>query len=491
MMNKFISVRDAMALQEAHKPLDPGDKIAWEKVEIGEKEEAEFFKTYAANIPNIKVRIIPDGMDSTVLDRILWNLPKNVEYLDCRGIPTEFHSLKIQLPTLKILLTDSGDLTDDPTQDQGSGLGTERLPPTLIELYANCPDLRFTNTKEALPLLKILDADASMISDLRELPTTLEELSVNNCNLIAVDISTALPNLRVFIAINTEINLDDDNPMVINYKMFPASIERMVLDNSNIHIFNNIESRYRFENLKVLSFIRNQIESIEFLPPSLEELTISQGEKIGANFPTNIGSILPKLKKLRMADINLPDGAYRFPNALEDFSIGGNDRILDYKWLSFMTKLKHLDVSGTGVPGVEMLPPSLIHLNVNSAGPILIDDMGNFEFTGAKLRLPKLRRLLARSTTLSNVCELPESLTDLDATGCENLTLTSADICLPNLKTLNASGTGISSLSVLPPSLVFLGLKDNNKLSALDGIDKLVHLKNSQDVISIIDKNAL
>jgi hypothetical protein len=335
MMTGVMTVRTAMALQRAHKPLDPGDKIAWKDVRIGEEEEAKFFKTYASNIPNIKVRIKPARMTSTVLDGILWELPNNVEYLDCRGIPAEFHSLKNQLPALKVLLTDSVDLTDDPAQDQGSGLGTERLPPTLIELYANCPDLRFTNTKKALPRLKTLDADGSKIFDLRELPATLDDLSVNNCTLIAVDISTALPNLRVFSATDTKVvpkiyieigsyeDEDTDDPIDFNYTMFPPSIKWMALDDSDIHIFNNAGSREHFKRLNTLSFTPDGTEAIKFLPESLEELIINRGEEIATRFPNDTRGILPKLEILHLEVKTLPNYKnYKFSDTLKKFSIG-------------------------------------------------------------------------------------------------------------------------------------------------------------------------
>ena len=336
MMNGVMTVRTAMALQRAHKPLDPGDKIAWEDVRIGEEKEAEFFKTYALNIPNIKVRIIPDRMTSTVLDDILWKLPKNVEYLDCRGIPAEFHSLKNQLPALKVLLTDSVDLTDDPAQDQGSGLGTERLPPTLIELYANCPDLRFVGTKKNLPRLKTLDASASKIVDLSVLPATLDDLSVNNCTLIAVDISETLPNLRVFSAMDTKVipkiyteigahedtDEDTNDPIDFNYTMFPSSIKWMALDDSDIHIFNNAGSREHFKRLNTLSFTPDETEAIEFLPGSLEELIINRGEEIATRFPIDTRDILPKLKRLHLATEDIPDLDYQFPATLKYLSIG-------------------------------------------------------------------------------------------------------------------------------------------------------------------------
>ncbi len=174
-------------------------------------------------------------------------------------------------------------------------------------------------------------------------------------------------------------------------------------------------------------------------------------------------------KKLNLVD-SVSANDLKSIAAIEDLDISRNDYITSIDALSFLTRLKKLNLSYTLV--ADLVPirnlTELTELNISHSK---IKDISVLKYSGNLVKLD----ISHTNISVVSVVEKMPALTDLNA-GNTPVSDISAVSSLTGIKTLNLEGTRISSLSALEELVQLLDL--NISGTQISDVNSVAHLKN-------------
>ncbi|GKT37159.1 hypothetical protein ADUPG1_010000 [Aduncisulcus paluster] len=233
------------------------------------------------------------------------------------------------------------------------------------------------------------------------------------------------------------------------------SLSSVVVDWTGIAYLTNLTSI-------IFSSVNIPANYFSQLPVTLTSLSFYDGNVDFSDFDESC-STLNSLTSLTFQNTNLASG-------------------LDFSWLS---NLIQLDVSkNSDVTTIGPFPTSLETLSIDECTSIEFPTFFNGLVDSSGLSLPNLVTLSLSDTNVSSLDLVPESVTDLTAENCSNLSSFASLATLTSLKNLNISSSGaglnpdLSPLSSLS-ALEFLVIT-NSKISDPSGFYSL-----SSTVVSI------
>jgi hypothetical protein len=411
---------------------------------------------------------------------------------------------------------------------------------SLIKLYASGTQF-FNNIMPLLPnSLQGLYCASSNINNLpNPLPSSLEELDINNCNnLTSITPSLMnLMNLNSISASNTQITSFPDIPLSLKYLVlnsitlpsfqYPSNLATSNLEELDISFSVNISTIPQLPvTLIVLyaqgcSALTDSSLPTQF-PNSLQQLYISQNNNI---------TVIPSLANTQLSSLYLESmsALIKIPNLpstlgyLYVANMAAITGFTDTSLVSLFCLLTIDLINNTNLSSLPILPPSLQTLNLqgnnlldsslpssfsdslinltisqNNSNITVISSLANTQLTNLYLQLPNLlslpdlppslQTLILEACTNLTDSSLPQSFPD----SLINLTITQNNISvIPSLANTQLTTLyltqlpNLSSLPILPPLLQILSLQACSSLtnSSLPSSfpDSLINLVISQN----------